>query len=342
MSAEAAVRRTDLVALMTELAGQPSGRAGANRWHCVVPEHDDENPSTTVFEDSHGKQRWKCWSCGHGGTAIDALMEARSMSLADAITNLEERTVDDDTPAPRTPSRPAVPQTVALSDAARIYVSACAEQLWTADGAPALNWLHARGLTDAVLRDNLVGFDPGPSVVERPAGLPGHMTDTPRLAGGTGVTFVAFGSDGEPIHVQCRLLDPGTYKYVNPRREHGSIPAVSFPRTQATTGPIIVTEGTPDGLIAVTAGFRAATVTAATTVRQSTADQLVKHAAGNRIVLAFDNDDAGNAATRQLKDLLGPKASVLQLPTGNDLTTTYQKRTAPPCPTLSTTIAMSR
>ena len=336
MSADAAVRGTDLVALMTELAGQPTGRLGTHRWRCVAPDHDDEHPSTTVFEDSHGKQRWKCWSCGHGGTAIDALIEARSLSVADAISTLEERTGatnDNPAPTPAATSRPAVSPTIVLSDAAHDYITECAHRLWTVNGAAALSWLHARGLTTDVLRDNLVGFDPGPGVVERAPGLPGHMSNHPRLPGGTGVTFVAFDVAGEPIHVQCRLLDPGAYKYLNPRREHGTIPAVSFPRTAVTTGPIVVTEGTPDGLIAVTAGFRAATVTAATTVRRSTADQIIAHAGTSRIVLAFDNDDAGIAATHQLKELLGTRASVLQLPTGHDLTATYQKRTSTPCPT---------
>ena len=330
MSADAAVRATDLVSLMTELGGTPSGRVGTQRWHCIVPSHDDENPSTTVFEDSHGKQRWKCWSCGHAGTAIDALVEARSMSVADAISTLENRTGTVDTKPATVERRTPVGVDEVLSTEARNYLGACAERLWKPEGNDACRWLRGRGLNDDVLHNNMVGFDPGPRVLGRAPGLPGHMNAKPRLPGGSGVTFVSFDQTGQPLYVQCRLLHPSGFKYVNPRREHGSIPAVSFPRTDVVDGPLIVTEGVADGLIAATAGFRAASVTAATTVRSSTADQIVAHCNGERIVLAFDNDDAGKTATAQLKKLLGPLAAVLELPDGNDLTDTYQQRNDPP------------
>ena len=336
MSADAAVRGTDLASLMTELAGQPSGRAGSQRWRCIVPSHEDANPSTTVFTDARDKERWKCWSCGCGGTAIDALVEARSMSVADAISTLEERTGTADertTPTPAAAVEPRQPVEIPLSPQAADYAAACAELLWEPAGADARAWLHSRGLNNDVLRDNQVGFDPGPYWLERASGLPGHMSkrqsETTDPNESSGVTFVSFNAQGEPLHVQSRLLNPRAYKYVNPRREHGSIPAVSFPRTPVATGPVLVTEGVADGLIAVTAGFRASTVTAATTVRQATADQLVEHSNGDRIVLAFDNDDAGTAASTQLKLLLGNRASVLKLPTGNDLTDTYRQRKDP-------------
>lgn len=350
MSADAAVRATDLATLMTELAGQPSGRPGSQRWRCIVPSHEDENPSMTVFTDARDKQRWKCWSCGCAGTAIDALVEARSMSVAEAISTLEERTGATDASVTRTPAAAAEarpPIDIPLSPAAADYAAACAELLWEPCGSDARAWLHSRGLSSDVLRDNHVGFDPGPYWLERASGLPGHMSkrqsETADPNEASGVTFISFDAAGELLHVQCRLLNPRAYKYVNPRRAHGSIPPVSFPRTAVTDGPVLVTEGVADGLIAVTAGFRASTVTAATTVRQATADQLVEHSRGERIVLAFDNDDAGSTAADQLKLLLGKRASVLKLPAGKDLTDTYQQRTDPSWQTeMNSRPAMSR
>lgn len=329
MSADAAVRSTDLPALLTELAGQPTGRAGSQRWHCITPQHTDEDPSTTVFEDSTGKERWKCWSCGHAGTAIDALVEARSMTVADAISHLEQRTgtADVNEAPPRQPRPKAGP--VPLSGDANDYLNECARLLWTRHGTNARSWLHERGLTNDVLETNLVGFDPGPRFLDRAEGLPGNQTERPRLPRGGGIVYVSFDRAGDPIHVQCRLLRPGNTKYINPRRLHGSIPPVSFPRTSITDGPVVVTEGISDGLIAVTAGFRSAAITAATTVRPETATELVAHAGGERIVLAIDNDTGGQSATTALKELLGQQASVLRLPTDHDLTDTYNRRTSP-------------
>ena len=330
MSADAAVRSTDLVVLLTELAGQPTGRAGSQRWHCITANHSDEDPSTTVFEDSTGKQRWKCWSCGHAGTAIDALVEARSMTVADAISHLEQRTGTAD--SNESPARPQHPNAgaVPLSSAAKSYLADCARLLWTRSGAHARSWLHERGLTNDVLDANLIGFDPGPRSLDRAEGLPGNQSEQPHLPAGGGIVYVAFDRAGDPIHVQCRLLRPGSSKYINPRRPHGSIPAVSFPRTSITGGPVVVTEGISDGLIAVTAGFRSAAITAATTVRPQTATELIAHAGDERIVLAIDNDTAGNSATAALKELLSTRAAVLRLPAGHDLTDTYNQRTLTP------------
>lgn len=330
MSADDAVRNTDLRSLMTELAGEPVGQPGRERWHCIAPAHDDRDPSLTVFEDNSGKQRWKCWSGDHGGTAIDALVEARAMTVAEAITELEQRTgtttTRTRTTAATRPAKPVQAPPIALSSDAETYLEACNQLLWTRHGAAARDWLHARGLTNEVLRDNLVGFDPGPRFLDRAEGLPGNMTERPYMAHGGGVVYVSFDQHGKPAHVQCRLLRPPSFKYLNPRRAHGSIPSASFPRTSITAGPVIVTEGISDALIAVTAGFRSAAITAATTVRATTAEQIAAYAGSEHIFLAIDNDDAGNGAATTLKALLGRQATMLRLPANHDLTDTYQHR----------------
>ena len=66
------LRRTDLAALLDELSPAPATRQGPTaRWHCIDAGHDDQHPSITMFVDRRGIERWKCWSGGHGGTAID-------------------------------------------------------------------------------------------------------------------------------------------------------------------------------------------------------------------------------------------------------------------------------
>src|ERR1700675_2059679 len=86
------LRRTDLAVLLDELSPGPPTRLGQNaRWRCINPGHDDNHPSITMFTDRRGIQRWKCWSGGHGGTAIDALLVARGGTIADALVELERR-----------------------------------------------------------------------------------------------------------------------------------------------------------------------------------------------------------------------------------------------------------
>ena len=46
---------------------------GAGRkFRCINPAHDDKNPSCAIYDGSNGEQRWKCFSCGSGGDALDA------------------------------------------------------------------------------------------------------------------------------------------------------------------------------------------------------------------------------------------------------------------------------
>ena len=271
-------------------------------------------------------------------------MQARSMTVAQAISELELRTNSADTSDPPRQSVERQPTSmVALSDDAKTYIAGCATRLWQPEGRSARRWLLQRGLADTdILATNLVGFDPGHRTMPRADGLPGNLTferDGRQirldLPGVSGVTFPAFDHSGDQVHVQGRLLNPGgsRYKYINPRRHHGSIPAASFPIAPYGCGRevLLVTEGTPDGLIGLTAGFRVATVTSATTVRQATAEAIIAHASGATIVLAFDQDDAGAAASAALRAQLTGPVRVLRLPAGHDLTSTYNLRSNPQC-----------
>src|SRR5688572_23114824 len=129
------LRRTDLAALLDELSPAPATRLGSSaRWRCIDAGHDDQNPSITMFVDRRGVQRWKCWSGGHGGTAIDALLVARGGSVADALAELEHRAgstpeIVHSRPIPAPTSGPADPMAepaAALLD----YVAACERILW--------------------------------------------------------------------------------------------------------------------------------------------------------------------------------------------------------------------
>jgi DNA primase len=99
------------------------------------------------------------------------------------------------------------------------------------------------------------------------------------------------------------------------------------------SGPLIVTEGIPDGLVAVSAGFRTASViSAASAVHPDVAAALADVAGRDGVILAFDRDRAGTDAQEGLAKLLaerGARCQLLQLPNGHDLTDTYTRgRTA--------------
>jgi Toprim-like len=290
--------RTDLPAMLDSLSG-PALRAGPGaRWRCPDPGHPDESPSVSVFTDHRGVQRWRCWSGGHGGTAIDALVAARSMTVGEALEQLASLAggwVASPARLPPSPRRP-----VPLSLAVVRYVEGCEKILWTQTGWPVLDWLtEARGLDPDVLRLNRVGADPGPELLRRPPGLP---------RGGVGAVFPALDEQGSVAYCQTRYLDPseGRSKYDNPAARFGDNPRVGIvrPAKLAATDSLYVCEGLPDAYTAATAGFDAVAVLGATYPDERMARRITALVAGRSVVIAFDNDAAGNVGAERLGRLL--------------------------------------
>jgi DNA primase len=319
--------RTDLASVLTELAGAPAGQARTARWHCFVPSHEDRDPSVTMFVDRRGIERWRCWSDGHAGTAVDAVMIARGVGLGAAIEWLNQRDPGHTPPAPRQPAAASRQPLQPLSAQLKRWVNECEHRLWRPDGEGALEWLRRRGLSDTVLRANRIGYDPGHHVAARTFGLPRWR----------GITICSFHPDGELAYAQVRNLDGNApSKYTNPTPRHGAVPALTFPRGAPRGGPIVVTEGILDGLSAVDAGFRAASLisTAQAAVsggrRSPAAELLREHAHGCVVVLALDGDPAGRAATTAIRQHLHDvDVRVLRIPDGHDLTTLRTRKDQP-------------
>jgi hypothetical protein len=85
--------RTDLTALLDQLAEPATHAVRGRRWHCPVPDHDDRHASVTVHTDHHGHERWRCWSGdnAHRGDAIDLVAVTQRISRADAVDWLAHR-----------------------------------------------------------------------------------------------------------------------------------------------------------------------------------------------------------------------------------------------------------
>lgn len=318
MPARDVLAHTDLAALLTSLSGPPVGTGRSARWPCFSPDHPDENPSVTMFVDRKGIERWRCWSDGHAGTAIDAVMIGHNLDVTGALRWLQERAGDLPDPPPRTPT---VATLRPLSPEAHAWANDCEHRLWRPEGAAGLDWLHRRGLEDDVLRANRLGFDPGANVIARPRGLPRWR----------GVTVCSFDRTGELAYVQTRNLDgQAPSKYSNPTPEHGSLPTVTFPRGAPAGGPVVVSEGVLDGLVVAQAGYRSASLISTSSISPGAtspaAAQIRAHASGELVVLALDGDPAGRAATGRLRSQLGDtELRVLALPDHEDLTSLHAR-----------------
>lgn len=310
--------RTHLTEVLTELSGPPARSGPGGRWRCPAHDHPDEHPSVSVYRDRRGIERWRCWSGGHGGTAIDAVLAAHpNLAVAAAIEQLAQRT--GAAPDEPRPLRPVVNQIerreeaqVSLSPVVERYVEACANILWTRTGQPVRDWLiHDRGLDPTVLRANRVGADPGPVMLRRAAGLP---------RGGLGAVFPALTPDGSLGYVQTRYLHPeGRGKYDNPTASLGSNPRLAWVTPQHPTQAVmlLVCEGLPDAYTAAGAGFDAVAVLGAGIPDARVADAIASHRGHRSVVLAFDSDAAGRPGSERLQRLLssrGVRTGTVRIP----------------------------
>jgi hypothetical protein len=269
--------------------------------------------------DRRGIPRWRCWSGGHGGTAIDALLVARGLTVAEAIEELGRRSGIEPDRRPidrRSGTAPGTP--IPLDPTVKRYAEACERILWTRTGRHVLEWLtDQREIPTDVLRANHVGADPGPEILSRSAGLP---------RGGLAAVFPALTPAGEIAYLQARYLDPpdGRSKYDNPSSRLGTNPRLAWtqPAPAPEPGVLLVCEGIPDALCAAAAGYAAVGILGATCPDERVAERLARQSAGRRLVLAFDGDPAGRGASERLERMLHRsdlQVEQLPVPDGMDL-----------------------
>ena len=303
-----AVARVDLAALCDELLGPRRGRGPSASWSCPDPAHGAQTgrtPPVTVFVSGAGDQRWHCHACGAGGTAIDLLMATHGLAVRDAIAELARRAgvAPDPGPSPRPrPRRPLAPPASppAPDRCVADYVATCEQTLWSPAGARVLEYLHLRGLGDAVLRANRVGADPGPGGWRRGTGLPRR---------GAGAVFPLLDRDGRVLYFQTRYLDAQGVgrRYDNPASELAANPRVAglhMPGDVHHPALVVVCEGMPDALTVAQAGYRAAVVIGAGLPDPTVARRLAERFGPARYLVAFDADDRGQRGAARLQELL--------------------------------------
>lgn len=317
------LERTDLSVLLDELT-EPSGRMGPGRkWHCPMPYHEDHRASVTMFRDRQGHERWRCWSGDHRGDAVDLVMAATGRDRANAVDYLASRAgmyPDRPLPPPRPRQSTAPPAARRMDPIVGRYVHACVRVLHSAAGAPVRDWLHGRGFSDEIIATNLIGADPGRTMMHRARGLP--------YGAGIGATLPVFGPAGDLVYVQTRYLDVDAVgrKYDNPAAALAPHPRLGFPAVP-TIGPhqaLLVCEGLPDALTAAQAGFSAVGLLGAQTPDEAVAARLANHASNTctQIAIIRDPDAAGRRVAEVLEPLLaghGHRAVVIVPPGGIDL-----------------------
>ena len=282
----------------------------------VCPFHQEAEGSFTVYGDS---ERFYCFGCGSGGDVLDFVQRMEGLTLPESIRRL------DDGPAPvlanptstttvRPTAVPALPprDPALLTAAVRFYAGELRRN------PKARHYLASRGIApDAALRLGL-GYATGNGLracLESAGFTTQRLRDSglflergaERFAGTITVPDLA---SGRVRWLTGRAVQPDA----KPRFQAvpGPKPVLGLARLGLTTEFVILTEGVFDYLALAAWGYPAGAALGT--------QGMDKVAAALRgcchVFLAFDNDNAGRAAAAGLRELLGRRAAVVNLPRG--------------------------
>jgi DNA primase len=312
-------------------------RAGKN-WIGLCPFHDDKRPSFNV-EPVRGI--YKCFACGKGGNVFTFLMERNGWAFPETVRNLAAglgiEIPEDETDRREFSERERL--LAAVRDAAAFYY----RTLRSDAGTIAQAYFRTRGFSDEIMKEFGVGFavDEWDALIRRltAQGYTAEELDKAGLVirreGGNGfydrfrgrAVFPIFGATGRIVGFGARRMteDPNQPKYINsPESAVYQKARVLYGLFQAKdtirrTGRALFVEGYADVISLHDAGVRSAIATSGTAMSREHAELIGRYC--SRVVLIFDSDRAGEAATERGIDVLlrqGLDVSVLRLPDGED------------------------
>lgn len=287
-------------------------------WLGCCPFHDDKTPSLVV---SPAKNLWHCLgACGVGGTVIDWVMKTEGVSFRHAVELLRHDVGLIGGKVVRQATVPKLASPVTAEDDQAALLQVVDYYHATLQHSPdALAYLQSRGLHHPELIDTFkLGF------ANRTLGL--RLPDKNRKAGAElrtqlqrigvlresghehfngSIVVPVFDTSGAVVEMYGRkLLDnlrTGTPKHTYLPGEHAGV--WNAAALQSTT-EIILCESLLDAMTFWVHGFR--NVTASYGVNGFTAEHLAafKQHGIERVLIAYDRDDAGNGAADKLAEKL--------------------------------------
>jgi DNA primase len=325
--------RADIVALVSRYVELK--QAGRN-WKGLCPFHNEKTPSFNVNPD---RQIFHCFGCQEGGDVIGFMMKHEGLSFPEAARGLAGELGIE---VPDEYDGRDAGSTARIFEANQIAQDLYREALRTPEGKAARTYLISRGFDGSSADEFEMGFAPArwDAVAERlraerisgeigtEAGLlaerksgKGHYD---RLRGR--LTFPIHDVRGRVIGFGGRALEPDQEpKYLNTpespvfhkRQAFYGYPAALEPIRRS--GRVILCEGYFDRIAFARAGMGEALATCGTALTPEHGAQLRRRA--REIVLVFDGDSAGQAATEKALAVLLPhglRIRAAQIPGGAD------------------------
>ena len=328
------VRRTaDIVRYISE---HVSLRKMGTSWKGLCPFHQEKTPSFNVRQDP---PLFHCFGCGEGGDVFKFVMLHERASFPEAIETVARRF---GIPIPENrfeagTDRKERDQLLALLEAAAEHFS---RNFWGGPGTKAREYLLGRGFKKETLEKIRAGAAPD-SWTDLGDALRRHFEPASLLKAGlviekeqgkrpydrfrNRVVFPILNDSGKVVAFGARSLDGSEPKYLNSPES----PVYQKSRTLyglnwakdgiRAAGRVVLMEGYLDVARALEAGVAEAVATCGTALTAGHARLLRRFT--ERVVVNFDQDEAGQKAARKSLDILveeGLKAHVVELPEGHD------------------------
>ena len=311
-------------------------KRSSSNYFGLCPFHAEKTPSFSV---SPSKQIYYCFGCHKGGDVIHFIMDIEKMSYPEAIRYLAERAgiqipEPDDARWQEKQAQKKRLQTIYL-EAARHYY----RNLTGLSGERARAYLNRRSLSpatckrfglgyaldewDGLLRHlNSLGYENTEELLQSglfKSGKNNHLYDLFRNR----LMFPIFDAMGRIIAFGGRVLDDSLPKYINSPEtalysKGRHLYAFNLAKN-SKQDQLVVVEGYMDAIALHQAGFQQVVASLGTALTDSQAQLLRKYT--EHVMIAYDADAAGQAATLRSLDILskkGLKVTVLQVPDGQD------------------------
>ncbi|MBD0290773.1 MAG: DNA primase [Thermoleophilia bacterium] len=329
--ATATADMVDIVSARTAL------RRVGSRWVGRCPFHEERTPSFSV---NAADKLFYCFGCGKGGDLISFVRESEGLDFAEAVEWLAARTgvqleYEEDSPRAEA-GRRRRERLLALLEAAAVFYS---RHLWESSaGEDVRAYLRERGLREEVCRRFRLGLSPGPTHLPAGAHARGFSGDELVAAGlvnrrgndyfSTRLVFPLSDARGRVLGFGARRLredDPIPAKYVNsPESDVFHKASLLYGLHEARAAitkedRAVVVEGYTDVLALHQAGYTGVVASMGTALTPLQLKELGRLT--GRLLLCFDADAAGEAATLRGMDLAYREfreVAVVSLPEGSD------------------------
>jgi DNA primase catalytic core len=306
--------------------------SGKNQFMTLCPFHDDKTPSLSVDTK---KQLWHCFACNEGGDIFTYAMKRRGLDFKEALNYLADAlNIRDISKKPKIiQKKDNKPEAVLPDRNKRIEILERLADIYhknLLENKEVLEYLESRSIgTPEIIKEFKLGFSDG-SLIKKLAPssehtellcnlgilgkVPGHLFETFKNC----IVFPVTDGENHTVEFYGRAVDDNAkvkHRYLKGKHE-GVFNSKAF----KVYDEIIITESVIDALSIYQLGFKNVSSSFGTQGFTENHFKLMEENSTRKVIIAYDNDEAGKIASLQLKEELGKEGfthvEILTLPEG--------------------------